>query len=751
MALDRTSGFDMLVQISETEINAQLAAAFASGAVFPSALSTPVNAFGVTGALDLNFGTPIADLDRPRPQMGISVPFTGSQLEITAPVAVTIAPLTGTIVIVDAVQMRAASGTQQAVLDFNAGAPTVTVSFDAATASLLTPILAGLGVTIAMAQNQLATVVQQRLATDIQRVPITPAIPVADDSDPITPFAIEVTTINDNSAADRDALVFGLRTDASSGGNINGVTQNFIPAGSPAMVMMSNFWLLARVIRPQLAAALGRPVTDFDTPLRLNRSIPAPGGEGRLTNLEARIEGNRIRIDGRATASGTGWSAVATFRFFISLSLADGAIQITASVPVIDADVDLEWWVWLASAFLGGLFGGIVGAIVGAIVPAIVESIVEGMAERMATDAFNNATSTIPPIPLGPIGAGLTLTSILLDDLELRGPIQRSLKLPIKSQGQHTASAGFTLDLDSGTVHPGTSTQASIDLDWEPASGLDTRNGSGMSGSGISYGALTPAQLRTMSFATTHLSPGAIPASLDLPLFGVHNEIVLGVRTNQGRLAKVRAWRDVLTATLKLHWITYDTPIPSLDIAARWTVRESGEATTFIGRDFATCTRTEVSRRCTIEAWPRLVVFPVNYQWCLCGKVLAEGEGEVTHAGGTLHYQLEGRHLTLETGMAQTLDCELCVSAIDATGRELFTCVPLQMASTDTKCGKGRKFYPKHALELIPCDPLRSINVWEPVSSPRVQHQLARALEVGMGEVGPGNVAKTETGKRKNR
>jgi hypothetical protein len=42
MALDRTSGFDMLVQISETELNDQLATAFVAGGLIPPSMSLPV-------------------------------------------------------------------------------------------------------------------------------------------------------------------------------------------------------------------------------------------------------------------------------------------------------------------------------------------------------------------------------------------------------------------------------------------------------------------------------------------------------------------------------------------------------------------------------------------------------------------------------------------------------------------------------------------------------------------------------------
>jgi hypothetical protein len=234
-----------------------------------------------------------------------------------------------------------------------------------------------------------------------------------------------------------------------------------------------------------------------------------------------------------------------------------------------------------------------------------------------------------------------------------------------------------------------------------------------------------------MGLAGTHLGASSVPLSVTLPFFGVHREVVLGVRTNLGRLAKVRAWREATQGgALHLHWVTYDTPIPQLDIALRWSVTDRAkDGLNYISGNFASCTRSDVSRRATIEAWPRLVVFPVNYQWCLCGQVLEPGEGEVKLAGGVLRYTLDGRQLTVDTEMGQAVDCELCVSAIDARGRELFSCTRLTCASTDTTCGPGRIFRPKPKLEFIPCDPLLAIDGFEAVNSPRVREQLVKALK----------------------
>jgi hypothetical protein len=713
MALDRTSGFDMLVQISENELNNQLATAFLAGGAFPPSISVPVNTSGVIGTADLNFNTPVADLDRPRPQMGLTIPFSNSQLQITTPLPVTIAPLGGTIVVVDSIGMITQGTNQIAAMDFNDGAPNVTVFFDAASAALLAPLLTAAGLTIEQAQNMMAGVVLTQLQISIGRIDLTPPIPVTDDDDATTVFDIDVTTVNDTSALDRDCITFGVRMASDTGGNINSVTSSMIPAGSQSLVMMSNFWLLARVMRRRIADSLGRPVTDFDTPLRLNRSIPAPGGQGTLRNLEARVIGNRISVTGRATDSGTGWSAESNFSFFIDIGLSGGAITVTATTPVVDTDVDLEWWVWLVSLGLGALFGGIVGAIVAAVVLAIVEAVAEGIADGLISDGISGSLGGLPSIPLGPIGGGLTLSSIVLDDLELRSTIVRSVSVPIKNQGGYTSLGGFAVDLDTGVISGGA--RAGSDLVWNPAAKLSTNGSSGLTVTGTSFGALSPVQISRFPLATNQIPVGLIPLTFPPSFpFILHNELVFGMRTTEGRFAKVRAWRSITEAeALHLDWVTFDTPTPSLDIAARWSVLERGEVTEYITPDCSFC-RSNPVRWCGVfEAWPRLAAFPIDYQWCLCGEVLENGSGEVSTEHGLLSYRLSGRRLYIETEMAQPVNCELCVSAIDAHGLELYTCISLNQSGLEKRCRKCDPRKPNVRIEMLAAE--THLAAWRPL------------------------------------
>ncbi len=715
MALDRTSGYDMLVQVSEAEINVQLETLFLAGGAIPPSMTLPVNAGGVAGSATVLFGTPVADFDRPRPQMGLTLPFANSQFAITAPLPLTLSPLGGTIVVVDTIEVIVQGGDQFVSLDFNSGAPTVTVAFDAASVTLLQPALAAAGLTLAQAQNIVAAAVQTQL-NSIGRLDLAGPIAVTDDTDPTTVFDIDVTTINDTSAADRDCIVFGVRMASDSGGNISLATTNFIPAGSQSLVMMSNFWLLARVMRPRVAAAMGRPVTDFDTPLRLNRNVPAPGGEGTLTRLEARIDGNRIRVDGRATASGTGWSAVSNFFFFIDLSLTGGAVTVTATTPSVDTDVDLEWWVWLLSLGLGALFGGIIGVIIAAIVLAVVEAVAEGIVDNLIAGGIGGALGGIPSIPLGPIGSGLSLASIVLDDLELRCAITRSLNVPVKSQGSHLALTGFSVDLDTGAISA--AQNVASDLTWRPGHSLAAVGPSRLSITGAAFGGLTPVQVSRLPLAGTLLPAASIPLSLPSSFpFGGHDAVVFGMRTSDGRLAKASAFRDLLAGgALRLNWVTWDTPIPSLAIRERCSVVERGEITETLTADCALCRSSPVRWCCVFDALPRLMPFPIDLQWCLCGTVIEPGKGEIDTASGLLAYQLAGTRLMVQaTELGQDIHCELCVSAIDGRGQEQFECLRLDKPGIDTQCRACVPTKRRYDLVLLPAKAATA--AWRPLLS----------------------------------
>lgn len=89
------------------------------------------------------------------------------------------------------------------------------------------------------------------------------------------------------------------------------------------------------------------------------------------------------------------------------------------------------------------------------------------------------------------------------------------------------------------------------------------------------------------------------------------------------------------------------------------------------------------------EAVPKLMPFPIDYQWCLCGTVIEEGQGEVASGSGRLAYKLAGRRLMVQAReLGQDINCELCVSAIDGRGQEQYTCIRLQQSGIEKRCRK---------------------------------------------------------------
>lgn len=337
----------------------------------------------------------------------------------------------------------------------------------------------------------------------------------------------------------------------------------------------------------------------------------------------------------------------------------------------------------------------------------------EGIASGLISDGISGSIGGLPAIPLGPIGGGLTLMSIVLDDLELRSTIVRSLSVPVKNQGNHTSLIGFSVDLDTGVISA--DTRVGSDLVWNPATMLSTNGPSGLSVTGTSFGALTPVQVSRLPLSTNQIPIALIPLTYQqsFPFFS-HNEVVFGVRTTEGHYAKVRAWRSITEAgALHLDWVTFDTPTPSLNIAARWSVLERGEVSEHITLDCSFC-RSNPVRWCGIfEAWPRLAAFPIDYQWCLCGEVLEEGTGEVSTKHGSLAYRLVGRRLHIETEMAQSVNCELCVSAIDARGLELYTCIRLNQPGIEKRCRKCDPRRPIVRVEMLAVE--AKLAYWRPL------------------------------------
>ena len=703
MSRENTGGFDLLIQISEDELNTQIQTLAAAGELsIPSSIESNFTMGTISGTAFLNFDLPTVSLDAPSPTLIIELPFRESRLDV----GLVVDNLSGLIRIEHPITVHTDGNTQQALLDFTSGVGNVVFDFDSASESILAPAIL-LGITIPQMEAAGADAVEDSLVNEIQELAITPPI-TTNDENPTIPSSFEVSTINDGSSLDEDILNFGIRMNPGTGGDLSGVTGSFIPNGEESVLMMANNYLLFDVIRPQLASSLGIPLSSISSPCTLNRSVPAPGGEGTLTALRAFVEGSRIKVEGRATASGSGWDAESTFSFFLNLSLEEGEIVVTNTEPTIDTDVDMAWWVWLLGLGLGGLFGGIVGAIVGAIVVGIVKGVIKGIANDIISTGITSGLDAIPPFPLGPIGSGLNLSTILLDDLELRGNIIRSFNIPILSRGQESSQGAFALNLDNGQRFPYNSTSPHIDVKYSPSRGLDFVNGARFSNTGETYGGLTVLHISKMNHTKNRIFDSQIPSVINMPFIHTGRELVVGIETSQGRMAKAKIYKDLIQGNqFEIGWTTYDTPTPTVTLNSNWTTVERGERLDPRLVDGECCPAYEAAQKCKITAWPKLLAFPVDIQWCIDGIILKDEEGKVFTKSGELGFKVNGRFLEITTSIGQKVNSKVCVSVIDAKGIEVFVCTKIVTDGIGTDCPSERiTIIP--GFELIPIESIIS-------------------------------------------
>lgn len=699
MANQNTAGFDLLIQLSEEELNTQLQTQATLGELaIPNSITTNFNLGSISGTAFFNLDLPSISLDAPSPTLIIDIPFQNSSIDV----GITVSGLSGLITIKHPITVKTDGNSQQALLDFTTGVNDVVFDFDSASEAKLQPAIL-LGISISDMETEGTNAVRDTLENDIQEMAITPPITTNDDNASV-PSSFEVSTINDTSSLDNDILNFGIRMNPSTGGNLNEVNQNFIPADEESVLMIANNYLLFSVIRPQLANSLGIPISRISAPCILNGPVPSPDGEGTIIALKAFVDGSRIKVEGKAIASGTGWDAESKFSFFLSLSLQDGEIVVTNTQPAIDIDVDLEWWVWLVGLGLGVLFGGIVGAIVGAIILSVVKGVVVGIADNILSSGITAGLGNIPPFPLGPIGAGLNLSSLLLDDLELRGNIIRTLNVPILNIGRESSLSSFALSLYNGQRFSYNSNSPNIDVKYSPSRGLDFVNGSRFALSGQSYGGLTPLHIRKMNFTKNRIFSSQIPPVIDIPFIHTGRELVIGIETSKGRLAKARVFKNITHGgRFQIEWSTYDTPTPTVALATNWTTLKSGDRLDPILVNGECCPAYEASMKCKITAWPKLLAFPVDIQWCIDGKILLKADGKVFTRSGELEYKMNGRFLEIKTSIGQMVKSEVCVSIIDAKGIEIFVCKKIGTNGIKTDCPSKRiKVIP--GFELLPVD-----------------------------------------------
>jgi hypothetical protein len=277
------------------------------------------------------------------------------------------------------------------------------------------------------------------LTTPQPLVSLATVDPSSGSTDPLTPTELHVKVIDDPAPLGIDCVTLMVNTGGSSGGNAAGVTQYLGNGPDGAVVTLSNQLLLERLIRLRLESAI--PGSTFNPPCVLANQVEMLAASGVQTgvfgivihaldmhivlqSLSVGIEGDHLLAAGSLGGSGAGFSASGSFSIRLYIVLRNGALEVDQYIDTLDADVHFEWWVYL----LTGLAAGPVQALLLWWVQSAMNRGIDGMLAFLAVvgDQLGVNSIAVPAIPLGVNGGQLTIQSVLLDDLTLQGPVTRT-------------------------------------------------------------------------------------------------------------------------------------------------------------------------------------------------------------------------------------------------------------------------------------------------------------------------------------
>jgi hypothetical protein len=424
MSQSQTSGYDVLVQWTDEELN-----------TLAAALIPDQNIAGLTFAfkhLDLNTTSPAVT-------NGVHLVF-----DVTGIVP----PVSGTIGFVAQIDARTIG--PKRVLGIYVISPV---------ASQVTPNLSP-----ALLNGLAKTAFQNWLSGQPAPLVSINEIDPAAGTDPLTPTDIHVNVI-DNLGGSYDCVTLMLNTGGSTGGDPAGVTHYLGTGPTGAVITLSNHLLLARLIQPRLAAAFaaaGMPSATFVDECQLASPVFLPftslpvdllGATFRidaniyLASLMVIVDDDHLRVLGTLGGSGNGWHInQATFSFPLYIRANGGLLEVEQFPGIVTVDVGFDLWVWLIAGLNFGALGVFLTAAIQYAVNFVIDGVLASFSDVASKLGINSVA--IPAIPYGPKGAQFTLQSVLLDDLILEGPVTET----------PAAAAGLTISGDLYVSHTDTTT-----------------------------------------------------------------------------------------------------------------------------------------------------------------------------------------------------------------------------------------------------------------------------------------------------
>lgn len=179
-----------------------------------------------------------------------------------------------------------------------------------------------------------------------------------------------------------------------------------------AAFAINNACLLGCFLKPRVMRRLGLPASGFrsDHPCLFfgPSSIAVPGLPQVITEVKVNSlitgidEAGQLRLQVDLTANGVAGAfkitASTDFAFAISASVTRSVLSIEfneARPPIVDSDIAIEWWVYLA----GGLTGGIGLATIIGLADVLGDKLLDGPMEGLIKDTVDTIPPVIVPLP----------------------------------------------------------------------------------------------------------------------------------------------------------------------------------------------------------------------------------------------------------------------------------------------------------------------------------------------------------------
>lgn len=756
MGVDITGGYDVMFEISESEINTQIAKSHMEGGEFinfPTETSGELNIQGFSVFYNLLFDAPFVSVSTERPKVNLIVPFSRSRIEVRTNPNFELAPIAGEINLITEVSTEeSVIGNDRfirVVVDFNSSNTTVS-DFKITEPENYTALLDLLNLDQRDFDEMVKANLLNFLRNDVGTLYLGEEqeindIVLEDDGDGNDDNNYElddvinelkVSTLPSTDSSKESSFIVGVNYRNNSS-NLNTIEQSFLEEEDQSLLIISNSFTYFTT-KLNLAQRFNIPISEipsyFDESCNLIRVIRNQNINGYIVDvksLQITIEEDRIRAQGSLFTKQGPANVNIDFLFYIMLSIEEDVnaeneddrfkLVTTNTEPMINVDVDFEWWVWLSTIGLGAIVGLIKGAIVAPIVLAILEEVADyGVWSAISNELDAENLFEADGFPLGPLSEFTVPRRVVVDDIIYKNVVKHKTTLSVHNQKLIFKNGNWSLDLDQGKFYQAYAENNSIDLVYKKGSGLSSINNSRFGFFSKRFEDIDPYDIYSLHKDNNFISFYSFPYG---DSFNSNVQTIkLGLITSDGRLCKLRIVRDG-SFDLIMEWVVYNNPIPSLSAKANWIpitlsdkIKHSIKQVSG-GRDgFTSCVEREASFKCEVDIWPSLISFPIKTTWIINGDVIRNKEGTISINNTSFKYEYSAKKFTLFTTMGQKVELEIIVEVSNENNQKLVKKIFLSQDGIHKNCNNIiKKFIPKPDYFVKNIDP--EIYFYNPVSS----------------------------------